>query len=99
MLKMSFAEQVYKVCKRIPKGKVSTYGNIAKVLHSNAYRAVGTALNKNPYAPRVPCHRVVNSDRRVGGFAHGQKKKIALLKKEGIIIRNGRVDAHQILEL
>ena len=59
-----FQDKVYKICSKIPKGKVSTYGEIAKALGKTGpmSRAVGNALNKNPYAPIVPCHRVVKSD-------------------------------------
>jgi methylated-DNA-[protein]-cysteine S-methyltransferase len=77
-----FQSKVYEVCKKIPKGRVSTYKEIAKKLKTKAYRAVGSALNKNPYAPVVPCHRVVNSDGFVGGFASGTKNKI---KKKRIL--------------
>jgi methylated-DNA-[protein]-cysteine S-methyltransferase len=92
MKEKNFYEKVYEVARKIPEGKVSTYGRIAKKLHSKAYRAVGSAMNKNPYAPKVPCHRVINSDGRVGGFASGTKKKIEMLKKEGVIIINGKID-------
>jgi methylated-DNA-[protein]-cysteine S-methyltransferase len=57
--KKSFNERCYEVLVRVPKGKIITYGEIAKQLKSKAYRAVGNAMNKNPYAPKVPCHRVV----------------------------------------
>jgi len=89
---MNFQENVWEVCRRIPKGKVSTYKEIAHALGTKAYRAVGTALNNNPHSPVVPCHRVVNSDRRVGGFAHGTRMKVALLKKEGIMIKRGLIE-------
>lgn len=88
----TFAESVWKTCKRIPKGKVSTYAGIAKMIgRPKSARAVGNALNKNPYAPVVPCHRVVRSDGSVGGFASGSLKKGKLLKGEGVAIKNGRV--------
>jgi methylated-DNA-[protein]-cysteine S-methyltransferase len=90
-MKNTFYEQCYKVLKKVPKGKVTTYKAIAEKLNSKAYRAVGTAMNKNPYAPEIPCHRVVNSNGKVGNFATGQKKKIRLLKKEGIEIINGKI--------
>jgi len=78
--------------KRIPKGKVSTYREIAKFIGKpNAFRAVGNTCNKNPNAPRVPCHRVVKSDGRVGGYAFGEKKKILLLQNEGIKVKKGRI--------
>ncbi len=87
-----FYEKCYKILKKVPKGKVTTYKDIARALHSKAYRAVGTAMNKNPYAPKVPCHRVVNSDGRVGNFASGQIKKIKMLCNEGVEIKNGKID-------
>jgi len=79
-----FSERVWNLTARIPKGKVTTYKLIAEKLGTRAYRAVGSALNRNPYAPKVPCHRVVNSDGKIGGFAHSWKKKMQLLKSEGI---------------
>ena len=77
-------ERCYEILVKVPKGKVTTYGEIARALKSKAYRAVGNAMNKNPYAPKVPCHRVVNSNGEIGGFAHGTKKKIEMLRKEEI---------------
>ena len=84
---------MYALCKKIPRGKVSTYKEIGKALGGKGqiYRAVGAALNKNPFAPVVPCHRVVKSDGSIGGFAHGTKKKISLLQKEGIKIKKGKI--------
>jgi methylated-DNA-[protein]-cysteine S-methyltransferase len=87
-----FYEKCYAVLKKVPKGKVTTYKEIARVLNSKAYRAVGTAMNKNPYAPIVPCHRVVNSDGKVGGFFSGKNTKIKLLKSEGVDVLNSRLD-------
>lgn len=81
---LNFNEKVWELTKKIPKGKVSTYKELAHALKTRAYRAVGNALNKNPHAPIVPCHRIVLSNGSVGGFAHGSKKKMNLLKKEGI---------------
>jgi len=86
-----FNEQVWDMCKQIPRGNVSTYGEIARALGTKAYQAVGNALNKNPYAPRVPCHRVVSSDGSLGGFAHGSKQKIALLCSEGVAVVDGKI--------
>ncbi len=89
----NFTENVYKICRLIPSGRVSTYQAIAKALgQPEASRAVGNALNKNPYAPEVPCHRVIRSDGQVGGFAHGSVQKTAILKEEGIIIHQGKID-------
>ncbi|MDO8556455.1 MAG: MGMT family protein [Nanoarchaeota archaeon] len=88
----SFADRVYALCRQIPKGKVSTYGIIARQLHSKGYRAVGQALNKNPFAPVVPCHRVIASSGKLHGFAFGLKKKQKLLQAEGVVVSNGKVD-------
>ncbi len=88
---MNFNKKVYSLCKKVPKGYVTTYGEIAKALNCKAYRAVGNALNKNPYAPIVPCHRVLNSKGELHGFAHGLKAKKQLLEKEGLTIKNNKV--------
>jgi len=87
-----FQEKVYKLTKKIPKGKISTYKEIAKAMKTRAYRAVGSALNKNPYAPQVPCHRVINSDGFIGGFASGINKKIKMLRNEGVIVNDKKID-------
>jgi methylated-DNA-[protein]-cysteine S-methyltransferase len=92
---MSFNEKVWAVCARVPRGQVTTYAAIARKLGTQAYRAVGNAMNKNPYAPHVPCHRVVGSDGSLTGFAAGLEKKKRLLKAEGVAFRNGKVDLSQ----
>lgn len=87
-----FQLNVWDMCKKIPKGKVSTYSAIAKAIgNKNAVRAVGNALNKNPYSPKVPCHRVVKANGEIGGFARGKKEKIRILEKEGIKIRKNKI--------
>ena len=88
---MRFSDKVYKIVKKIPSGRVSTYKNVAETLGCRAYRAVGNALNKNSCAPVVPCHRVVCSDGRTGGFVSGIKNKIRLLNKEGVRVIKGKV--------
>lgn len=88
---MNFNKKVWNLCKRIPKGRVSTYKEIAFALNSKAYRAVGNVLNKNPYSPKVPCHRIVNSKGELHGFSKGLKIKKQLLKKEGLKIKNNKV--------
>src|SRR5436190_22967485 len=89
---MNFNQKVWAITARIPRGKVVTYGDIAKALNTKAYRAVGNALNRNPYAPGVPCHRVVGSDGRLTGFAGGLAKKEKLLVEEGVHVNRGRAD-------
>ena len=87
-----FQKAVWEATGKVPKGKVTTYAAIAKLIgRPKAARAVGNALNKNPYAPKVPCHRVVKSDGSLGGFARGASKKKMLLEKEGVKIKNDRV--------
>lgn len=88
----TFNECCYALLRKVPKSKVTTYKELAKAMKSKAYRAVGNAMNKNPYAPEVPCHRVVKSNGNVGGFASGTKKKIMILKKEGIKITSGKIN-------
>lgn len=98
-----FQQEVYNLCKQIPKGYVSTYSEIAIALNNPAaVRAVGNALRRNPFAPYVPCHRVVTSSRTIGGFC-GHKsgpeieRKIRMLKEESVEFEeNGKVQMNCI---
>ena len=92
MKNKSFNERCYEILKRVPKGKVVTYKSLALALGTRAYRAVGNAMNKNPYAPVVPCHRVIKSNGEVGGFASGTARKIEMLRSEGVKIKNNTID-------
>ena len=88
----TFRQRVWRACSRVPRGKVTTYALLAKAIGSpKAARAVGNALNANPFAPKVPCHRVVKSDGGIGGFAKGVKAKKRLLEKEGIEFAGDKV--------
>jgi O-6-methylguanine DNA methyltransferase len=81
-----FQKAVYRVVARIPRGKTMTYAQVAAAIgRPKAVRAVGNALNKNPFAPAVPCHRVIRSDGTLGGFASGSAAKRRLLKSEGVL--------------
>ena len=87
--------QCYDLCARIPRGRVSTYGVIAKLIGGSCARAVGNAMKRNPFAPRVPCHRVIASSRELGGFngTWGSKsievqRKYKMLVKEGVHFEN-----------
>ena len=85
-----FYQKVWKACAQISKGQVRTYGWIARKIGApRSARAVGQALAKNPFAPKVPCHRVVGSDGRLTGFsgAGGIKAKRRLLLKEGVPLK------------
>lgn len=80
-----FQKRVYKVVKKIPKGKILTYKEVArKIGNPKAYRAVGNVLNKN-LDPLIPCHRVIKSNGKTGGYNRGVNMKIELLKEEGFL--------------
>lgn len=92
-----FAQRVYDVTSSIPRGKVVSYGDIAHALGIRSAQAVGQALKRNPFAPDVPCRRVVAGNGALGGFfgaVEGQKisEKKALLQAEGIEMKKGRID-------
>ena len=85
-----FQESVYAALQGIPAGFVTTYGTIAKLVRCHSSQAIGQALRKNPFAPEVPCHRVVRDDGSLGGFfgnssEQGQSNKQLLLEEEGIV--------------
>ena len=85
-------EDVYDLLRKVPSGKVSTYGDLAKALgNPSASRVIGSILAKNPNPIKVPCHRVVMSDGKVGGYAYGAARKKDLLEKEGVFITNGLI--------
>ncbi|GFZ85057.1 hypothetical protein RLOatenuis_5190 [Rickettsiales bacterium] len=86
-----FYNLCYQLIKEIPVGRVTTYKIIAEKLNSRAYRAVGSAMNRNPLPFLAPCHRVVNSNGLVGGYAFGAQAKILLLQSEGIIIKDKKI--------
>ncbi len=88
---MTFAQKVWALTSRIPRGQVTTYREIGDALSTRAYRAVGRALHDNPYAPTVPCHRVVGSSGSLTGYAHGIAEKQRLLKQEGVPCEKDRV--------
>ena len=98
-----FAQKIYNQLRKVPKGRVTTYKHLAASVNSRAYRAVGSAMKNNPYAPQVPCHRVVSSDGSIGGYKGSKTgksidEKIILLKKEGVKVKNGKVeDFDQVL--
>lgn len=93
-MKKTFYESVYRVVSQIPKGKVATYGQIARLAgNAKAYRAVGMAMKMNPDMKLVPCHRVVGSDGAMHGYTAGDgiTTKITLLKKEGVSFSDNNV--------
>ena len=84
-----FQVKVWKYLKTIKKGKTKSYLDVAKAIKKpKAVRAVANAIGKNPYAPKIPCHRVIRSDGSLGGYSGsgGVKNKKKLLKSEGILL-------------
>ncbi len=88
---MNFNQKCYELLSKIPKGKISTYKQIANILNTKAYRAVGNAMANNPNPIISPCHRVIKSNGYIGGYTLGVKKKISLLKNEGIVIKKNEI--------
>jgi methylated-DNA-[protein]-cysteine S-methyltransferase len=93
-----FEKKVYDALALVPKGKVTTYGHIARYISCGSPRAIGQALRRNPFAPETPCHRVVSADLTIGGFFGTTKgspidRKRRLLEQEGVRFReNGAID-------
>ncbi len=93
-----FETRVYEFVRLIPCGRVTTYGEVARCLGTKAFQAVGAALARNPFAPVVPCHRVVRADGQVGGFnghASGSEpmRKATILRSEGVEVDpSGKID-------
>lgn len=97
-IQTKFHEKVLQLVSRIPRGRVTTYKELAKSLgRPQAYRSVGDALARNPRPMEIPCHRVVKSDGRIGGYARGRVKKEELLRKEGIKIEAGKLNLSKYL--
>ncbi len=89
---MNISKQVYKKLINVPKGKVTTYSELAKAVGlKNGQRAIGQIMKKNPFPVIIPCHRVVKSDGKIGGYAYGSKVKTNMLTKEGIKIQDGKI--------
>lgn len=84
-----FEQQVYDAVSRVPVGRVTTYAELAREIHCQSAQAVGQALKRNPFAPEVPCHRVIRTDLSLGGYVgetRGEKieVKLKLLRTEGV---------------
>ena len=92
-----FRRRVYTCLCRVPAGRVTTYGRLAHAVGCGSSQAVGQALRANPFAPLVPCHRVISSELTIGGFAGSRSgpdilRKLDLLRLEGVTFdRDGRL--------
>tara|TARA_Y100000590_G_scaffold430853_1_gene544979 strand:- start:349 stop:648 length:300 start_codon:yes stop_codon:yes gene_type:complete len=87
----AFEIKVWNEIKKIPKGKVKTYKQVAiSIKKPNSARAVANACGKNPYSPEIPCHRVIRSNGSIGGYSGkgGRKSKVKILKKEGYLLKS-----------
>ena len=90
---MNLEQKVYKKLLNVPKGQITTYGELAKAVGlKNGQRVIGSIMNKNPYPVLVPCHRVVMSTGKIGGYAYGEHVKMKMLSDEGIQIINGKIE-------
>lgn len=89
---MNVQQKIFKKLLEVPKGQITTYGELAKSIGlKNGQRIVGKIMNKNPYPVIIPCHRVVMSTGKIGGYAYGEHVKIKMLNDEGIRIKNGKI--------
>lgn len=89
---MKLEHKVYEKLLKVPKGKVTTYSELAKAVGlKNGQRAIGRMMNKNPFPVIIPCHRVILSSGKVGGYAWGEKIKTNMLSKEGVKIKKGKI--------
>ena len=89
---MTLSTKVYKKLLQVPRGKITTYGELAKAVGlKNGQRVVGTMMKKNPFPVIVPCHRVVKSDGKIGEYVYGVSVKSKMLAEEGIKIKDGKI--------
>jgi methylated-DNA-[protein]-cysteine S-methyltransferase len=89
---LNLEQKIFKKLLQVPKGQVTTYGELSKAVGlKNGQRVVGKIMNKNPYPVIIPCHRVVMSTGKIGGYAYGEHVKIKLLNDEGVQIKNGKI--------
>ena len=89
---MTLSTRVYKKLLQVPKGKITTYGELSKAVGlKNGQRAIGMIMKKNPFPVIVPCHRVVKSDSKIGGYVYGERVKSRMLANEGIKSKDGKI--------
>jgi len=89
---LTLSTKVYTKLLRVPEGKVTTYGDLAKAVGlKNGQRVIGTIMKNNPFPVIIPCHRVVRSDGKIGGYTYGEMVKFKMLTKEGIKIKDGKI--------
>lgn len=89
-------KELWKLLRRIPKGKITNYKILARKLKTHS-RAVGRLLAKNPDPDKIPCFKVISSDGKLGGYSLGLKEKIRKLKEDGIKIKNNKINLKKYL--
>ena len=90
---MIIEKKIYKKLLQVPSGKITTYGELSRAIGlKNGQRLIGQIMKKNPFPVIVPCHRVVKSNREVGGYAFGVNIKRNMLTKEGICIKYNKIE-------
>ena len=90
---MKIDKKIYKKLLQVPLGKITTYGELSRAIGlKNGQRVIGQIMKKNPFPVIVPCHRVVKSNREIGGYAFGVDIKRNMLTKEGICIKKNKID-------
>jgi methylated-DNA-[protein]-cysteine S-methyltransferase len=98
----AFEQKVYDAISSIPAGRVSTYSLVGKAIGCQSAQAIGQALKRNPFAPKVPCHRVISSSFAIGGYSGATsgekiKRKLKLLASEGVRFENGVLTDHSLV--
>ena len=89
---MTLSIKVYRKLLQVPIGKVTTYGELANAVGlKNGQRAIGMIMKKNPFPVIVPCHRVVKSNGKIGGYTYGERVKSRMLANEGINIKDRKI--------
>ena len=89
---MILSTKVYRKLLYVPKGKVTTYGELSNAVGlKNGQRTIGMIMKKNPFPVIIPCHRVVKSNGEIGGYAYGKSVKSKMLTNEGIKIKDGEI--------
>jgi methylated-DNA-[protein]-cysteine S-methyltransferase len=89
---LTLSIEVYRKLLKVKKGKITTYGDLAKAVGlKNGQRTIGMIMKNNPFPIIIPCHRVVKFNGEIGGYAYGKKIKSNILSKEGITIRDGKI--------
>ena len=90
---MKIDKEIYKKLLQVPPGKITTYGELSRVIgFKNGQRVIGQVMKNNPFPIIIPCHRVVKSNREIGGYVFGVGIKRNMLTKEGICIKNDKIE-------